>query len=112
MTNPTEGRPVSELTVEVVPTGPSGDLASTRAIPPEVFAQRAEEIADAVRDVARRFQDRLDIDAEAAMAASGWTMSQVKLSFQIAVTAGTGVVIARASAAASFTAELTWTRKS
>ena len=65
---------MAEVRVEVVPVAPTGDLASTRAVPPELFANRAEEIADAVREVAQRFRDRLDAEEDTATTASGWTM--------------------------------------
>ena len=100
---------MGEIRVEVVPAaGPYGqDLAGPPM--PELFSARAGEIADSVAEVATQFRARID-DAISTDPADGWQLGQVEVAFGLQAEAGAGVLIARASAGATFTATLTWTR--
>jgi hypothetical protein len=102
---------MTDLLVEVVPrvAVTSGDLSpGARVVAvPEVFARRCREISDSIVEVAREFRSRLDVEV-ARHADSDWDLQEVTLSFALTVLAETGVVIAKASAEGTFTAELTW----
>jgi NTP-dependent ternary system trypsin peptidase co-occuring protein len=100
---------MGDIRVEVVPAdGAFGqDLAGPPA--PELFAARAGEIADSVAEVAAQFRARIDKDI-GTDEAEGWNVSQVEVTFGLQVEVGAGVLIAKASAGATFTATLTWTR--
>jgi hypothetical protein len=102
---------MSELLIEVRPAaGVAGDLAP-RVKVPEEFSRRAGEIADSVVSVAEDFRDRIEERfREHPDGTDAWQLGQVELAFAIDVQAGSGVVIARASAGATFTATLTWQR--
>lgn len=93
-----------EVRVEVLPTTPSGDLAP-RGPTIEDLRDRAVELADAVRQVAEKFKARLD------QAGPMLSPDQVQLTFGMSLEAETGVVIARASAGAQFSAQITWSNK-
>jgi hypothetical protein len=100
---------MSDLRVEVVSSvdSPGQDLAGPPL--PEVFSARASEIADSVAEVAEQFRARID-QTLSRDAADGWQLGQVEVAFGLQAEAGTGVLIARASVGATFTATLTWTR--
>jgi len=100
---------MGEIRVEVVPPADSygQDLAGPPM--PELFSARAGEIADSVAEVATQFRARID-DAISTDAADGWKLGQVEVAFGLQAEAGAGVLIARASVGATFTATLTWTR--
>jgi hypothetical protein len=76
---------------------------------PESFASRAGEVADTITDVADKLRDHL----EANMSAEDshvWQLNTVELGFELALQAEAGVIIARASAGATFSATLTWSK--
>jgi Trypsin-co-occurring domain 1 len=100
---------MGDIRIEVVPAaGVYGqDLAGPPT--PELFSARANEIADGVAEVAAQFRARLE-DAISKEEAGGWQLGQVELAFGVQAEAGAGVLIAKASAGATFTATLTWTR--
>jgi hypothetical protein len=100
---------MGDIRVEVVPAegGYGQDLAGPPV--PELLSARAGEIADGVAEVARKFQDRVD-DVSATETANGWKLGQIEMEFGLQVEAGAGLLIARATAGATFTATLTWTR--
>jgi hypothetical protein len=100
---------MGDIRVEVIPTGGGygQDLAGPPA--PELLSDRAGEIADGVAEVARQFRDRID-DVTTTETATGWKLGQVEVEFGLQVEAGAGILIARATAGATFTATLTWTR--
>jgi hypothetical protein len=92
------------LLLDVWPNETSGDLAPRYAVPEE-FRRRADEIADSIGEVAVRFRNRLSKlirrpDGET------WGVESVEIEFGIKVTAETGVLIAKASGGATFTARL------
>jgi len=100
---------MGDVRIEVVPgVGTYGqDLAGPPV--PELFSARASEIADSVTEVAEQFRARID-QAISRDAADGWQLGQVEVAFGLQAEAGAGVLIAKASAGATFTATLTWTR--
>jgi Trypsin-co-occurring domain 1 len=96
-----------EILLEVKPpAGASGDLAR-RSLKPEDFGSRADEIAESLVEVAERFRSRLG-ELIAERAARGWALDEVQLTFSLDVQAAAGVIIARASAGATFEASLRW----
>ena len=96
--------PGPEILLEVRPVQTSGDLAP-RAIVPEEFKSRASEIADSIAEVADHFRSRLGeiLDQRDD---SGLRIGTVEIQFGIAVQAEAGVVIAKATAGATFLAKL------
>jgi hypothetical protein len=116
-----------EVLVEVsaVGAGQGGDLRRGVSLAPVSFASRADDVADALLEIARRMRDRLQSadengeaaepagqarDAEAEPAGESWGLDEVQLSFQLALKADAGVVIAKASTSATFGATMTWRR--
>lgn len=91
--------------LEVSPQSVSGDLAPRAAVP-EDFRRRASEIADSVAAVADEFKSHLtsivDVPTE-----NKWGVDSIEISFEIAVQAEAGVVIAKASSSATFSVTLT-----
>lgn len=108
-----KGEHMAEILVEVRPAIVSGDVARRVPVAPESFASRAGEIADAITEVAEKLRDHLEEnEAKAPAEATGpWSLDTVELAFELSLQAEAGVVIARASTAATFTATLTWSRK-
>jgi Trypsin-co-occurring domain 1 len=100
---------VGEILVEVRPAYVSGDIGRTRPAVPESFASRAGEVADTISDVASKLRDHLEANM-AAEESHIWRLSTVALGFELALQAETGVIIARASAGATFSATLTWSK--
>lgn len=105
MTKPrTVATPTSEILVEVLPSASSGDLAP-RVLIPEEFKSRALEIADSIAEVVDSFRSRLgkllsDQDK------SGWRARSIEIEFDIALQAEVGVVIAKTTAGATFSARI------
>jgi len=101
---------MTEILVPAVKPGTQdGDLwgASELAIP-ERFADRAAELADTVAEISRTLRTRLE---EQLRADSGrLAVSEVSLSFSLELQAETGILVARASAAGTFTVTITWAR--
>lgn len=99
-----DGRRPAEVLLEVRPRSISGDLAPRVAVPEE-FRRRAGEIADSVAEVADQFRSTLERVLEHP--AAGWRMDSIEIGFDIAVQAEAGVVIAKATSGATFSARLT-----
>jgi hypothetical protein len=93
-----------EIMVEVHPRSVSGDLAPRVAVP-EQFRQRAGEIADSVAEIADQFRSRL-AGVFRQPAEPGWGVDSVEIGFDLAIQAEAGVVIAKASTSATFSAKL------
>ena len=92
----------------VLPPRDDEGLITTRAAPQvEDFRERAPEIAASIQEIAGTIQDQLRTSSAPA---DGWGMDSVKLSFELALEAGAGVVIAKTSATATFSIEITWKR--
>jgi Trypsin-co-occurring domain 1 len=98
------GRVGPDILLEVRPVAISGDLGP-RPVMPEEFRARAEEIADSIAEVADNFRSRLK-KVLRQQDDSGLWVGSVEIEFGIAVQAEAGVVIAKATAGATFTARL------
>jgi len=96
--------PTSEILLEVRPAQTSGDLAP-RAVVPEEFKSRAGEIADSIAEIADHFRSRLGKLLRERDDA-GLRIGTVEIQFGIAVQAEAGVVIAKATAGATFSAKI------
>jgi Trypsin-co-occurring domain 1 len=94
-----------EIMVEVHPRSVSGDLAPRVAVP-EQFRLRAGEIADSVAEVADQFRAKL-AQILRHPTEPGWGVDSIEIGFDLAVQAEAGVVIAKASTSATFSAKLT-----
>lgn len=107
----------SELLVEVMPKSAGGDLRRSQPIGTETFVSRADEIADAVLQVADRVKARLDAAPDdvggdedgVAGPAGAWGLDEVELSFELSLQVGGGIVVT-ASGTASVAARVTWRR--
>lgn len=100
-------RPGDLETEALLRSGASG-RASAAAV--ESFEARAPEIADALRKVAEAMRSRLD-EAEGAPTEQGWGLNSVEIALELSLEAEAGVVITKASAGATLSATLTWTRQ-
>jgi hypothetical protein len=98
------GSPGPEILLEVLPAAASGDLAPRVAVPEE-FKLRAAEIADGIAEVVDQFQSGLGKVLH-QRDDSSWHVGSIEITFEIAVRAETGVVIAKASAGATFSARV------
>jgi cytochrome b len=102
---------MTEILVPAVVSGvDAGDLWGGQATVTERFSERAEEVADALADVSKTLQSRL----EQRLSATGGALmvSEVQLSFSLELKAESGVLLAKASAGGTFTATITWARRS
>ena len=99
------GKRSLEILLEVRPQLVSGDLAPGIAVP-ESFAQRADEVADSIAEIASQFRSRLEKKLNRP-SSSDWDMDAIELMFGITVQAEAGVIIARATSGATFSAKLT-----
>jgi hypothetical protein len=97
------------IKVEVVQVGDSGYLSPSRASL-EDFGRRAPEVVDSIIAVAGALGKQLDSQAADADARSRWTMDEMAVSFELALEAEAGVVIARARTSATFNVEISWRR--
>lgn len=93
-----------EILLEVRPVATSGDLAPRAAVPEE-FKTRADEIADSISDVIDHLRSRLG-KLLVQQDAPGWQVGSVEIEFGVSVQAETGVIIAKATAGATFSARL------
>lgn len=93
-----------EILVEVRPATTSGDLAP-RFVLPEEFGSRADEIADSIVEIFNNFRSRLGKTLD-QRDHSTWRVGSVEIEFGIAVQAEAGVVIAKTTAGATFSARL------
>lgn len=93
-----------KILLEVRPTATSGDLAP-RAAAPEEFKARADEIADSISDVIDHLRVRLGKLVN-PQDDSRWRVGAVEVEFGLSVQAETGVIIAKATAGATFSARL------
>ena len=95
------------ILVDVIPPSVSGDLAP-RATVPEEFRHRAAELAEAVADIAEQFRSRLSLTL--TQPTSGLQTDSIEIEFNISVQAEAGVIVAKTTAGATFTARLTLKR--
>jgi hypothetical protein len=111
--------PVHDLLVEVRGGQGRGNLSPGAPSAAEKFTARADEIADSILLVSRRMQTELKNKYEAeslegqreAEGATGWDIDTLEINFELALQAETGVVIAKASAGATFSVSLTLRRR-
>ncbi|MEU6259198.1 CU044_2847 family protein [Streptomyces sp. NPDC047043] len=94
-----------EILLEVQPRSVSGDLAPRVALP-EQFQRRAGEIADSVAQVADQFRSRLETVLRRPPD-GGWAVESIEVGFDLSVQADAGVIIAKATSGATFSARLT-----
>jgi hypothetical protein len=94
----------TDILLEVRPVADSGNLGPRPAMP-EDFRARAGEIADSIAEVADDFRSRLRKVLK-RQDESGLRLDSVEIEFGICVQAEAGVVIAKATAGATFTARL------
>jgi hypothetical protein len=71
-----------------------------------VFQYRAEEIAAGISQVVERFRSGLAQTMDRS-SHEGWGVETIEIGFDISVQAESGVVIAKATTGATFTARLT-----
>lgn len=99
-----DGRHHPAILLEVQPASSSGDL-SVRAAVPEEFRARAGEVAKSIAEVAERFRSNLEPLLE-RKENSSWQLGSVEVEFNIAVQAEAGVLIAKTTAGATFSARI------
>jgi hypothetical protein len=100
---------MADIYVEVRARRPtSGDLSPRPGVP-ELLANRIDEVADGLRDIAIRMAARFG--EFAVNAANGWQLSDMELKFSLDLEAEAGVIIARTTASAGFEATLTWSKR-
>jgi hypothetical protein len=90
--------------LEVRPSGDLGDLGPRVAVP-EDFRARAGEIAESLADIVEDFRSKF-AQVFARRKEDAWGVGSIEVTFQIAVQAEAGVVIARTTAGATFSAKL------
>jgi hypothetical protein len=93
-----------DILLEVRPASVSGDLAP-RVTVPEDFKSRAGEIAESIAEIAEHFRSKLGRILDKSDD-STWRAGSIEIEFDIAVQAEAGVVIAKATAGATFSARL------
>lgn len=96
--------PAPQILLEVRPPGDSGDLGPRLAVP-EDFRARAGEIAESLADIVEDFRSKF-ARVFARRKEDTWGVGSIEIAFQIAVQAEAGVVIARTTAGATFSAKL------
>jgi hypothetical protein len=97
---------MTEIKVEVV-SNETGEVALRPKQLPD-FRERAQELGDALNDVAGALRGRLH--ELGAKGDDGWDLEAVSLTFSLDLQADAGVIVARASTKAGFQAALTWKR--
>lgn len=85
----------------------AGNLTAAPLI--ERFTDRAQELSEAVSEIATELRDHLATRWQAAEP-SEWGLDEMTLGFSVSLEAGTGVILARAATTGSFTVDLTFTR--
>ena len=99
--------PGIEVHVQVLPSGvQAGNLTGPPLI--ERFTDRARELSEAISGIADELRDHLT--ASRQVEPSEWGLEEMKLGFSVTLEAATGVILARAATAGSFTVDLTFTR--
>jgi hypothetical protein len=95
-----------KILVQVVPVEPGREIGwgSSRV---EAFRDRLKDVQEAVAAGARAVADSLD----GLPSAEGWRLGEVSGSFGICLTAETGVILTKASAAATFEVTVTFHRQ-
>jgi hypothetical protein len=102
------GRPSGKkpkILLEVQPSADTGDLGPRLAVP-EDFRARAGEIAEDLADIVEDFRSKFARVFDRRDDEGSWGVGSIEIAFQIAVQAEAGVVIARTTAGATFSAKL------
>jgi hypothetical protein len=97
---------MTEIKVQVV-SQDTGEVAFGPKRLPD-FRARAQELGDALNDVAAALRGRLH--ELGAKGEDGWDLDEVSLTFSLDLQAEAGVIVARASTKAGFQAALSWKR--
>lgn len=97
------------ILVDVNPPPVSGDLAP-RATVPEEFRHRAAELAEAVADIAEQFRSKLSLTLTQPTSGLHLHTDSIEIEFNISLQAEAGVIVAKTTAGATFTARLTLKR--
>lgn len=97
---------VSELLIEVQPSGRTADLARHGPVM-EDFATRADDISSSISTISRSLQARFD-----QIAAEGrhWDLHEIELNFELQLQAEAGAVITKVGGSASIAVHLSWSR--
>jgi hypothetical protein len=98
------GQSTPDILIEVRPAATSGDLGARAAIP-EDFRSRAAEIVDSIKEVVDQFRSRLGKELS-KKDHSSWNAGSIEIEFGLSVQAEAGVVIAKTTAGATFSARL------
>lgn len=93
-----------EILLEVRPSADLGDLGPRSAVS-EDFRTRAGEIAESLAEIVEDFRAKL-AHVLARRDEQTWKVGSVEIAFDIAVQAEAGVVIAKTTAGATFSARL------
>jgi len=96
------GKP--QILLEVRPSADLGDLGPRLAVP-EDFRVRAGEIAESLAEIIEDFRAKL-ARVLARRDEHAWRVGSVEIAFDIAVQAEAGIVIAKTTAGATFSARL------
>jgi hypothetical protein len=110
MPNLVEGPTMTSIEIEVLPSRNSKGLISPGVPSLEDFRSRVPDVADSIHEIAEAVQKRLDADEQGQDTAGAWAMDSAQLTFQMALAAEGGVVIAKASASATLSIQITWKR--
>jgi hypothetical protein len=95
-----------EILVEVRPNTLPGDLAPKGEML-EDFRKRADEITNAVAELAGSFRSKLGKLLDDEPSDRSYLLQSVEIEFELTFQAEAGILIARAAAGATFTARLT-----
>jgi Trypsin-co-occurring domain 1 len=101
---------MTSIDVEVRPARNEKGLIAPGVPSVEDFRNRVPEVADSIREIAEAIQTKLDAGDQAQLSAARWMMDSAQLTFQMGLEAGAGVIIAKASASATFSIQITWKR--
>jgi inactivated superfamily I helicase len=93
-----------QILLEVRSSAEPGDLGPRLAVP-EDFRARAGEIAESLAEIIEDFRSKL-AHVLARRDEQAWRVGSVEIAFEIAVQAEAGVVIAKTTAGATFSARL------
>ena len=96
------GKP--RILLEVSPSADPGDLGPRHTVP-EDFRARAGEIAESLAEIIEDFRSKL-AHVLRRRDEQAWGVGSVEIAFEIAVQAEAGIVIAKTTAGATFSARL------
>jgi hypothetical protein len=100
---------VSSIDVYVMPPRDNRGQIKHGAPSVDDFGKRAPDIAAGIREAAAMIQAGLE-EGESSAVPGAWAMDAINLSFEMSLEASGGVLIATASASATFSVEIAWKR--